>query len=73
MPPSLLNLLPMSHLIPPPKAITEPWFEFPKYHSRFPLPIYFTYGSIYVSMLLSQSVLLIFVTTTGSSSVSGTC
>jgi len=31
-------------------------FEFPESHSKFPLAIYFTHGSVYVSMLLSPFI-----------------
>ena len=43
--PSLLNFLPISHPIPPFWVDTEPLFEFPESHSKFPLAIYFTYGN----------------------------
>ena len=32
-------------------------FEFPESHSKFPLEIYYTYGNVYVSVLLSQFTL----------------
>ena len=37
--------LPISKLL----AVTEPQFEFPVSYSKFPLAIYFTYVSVYVS------------------------
>ena len=33
-------------------AVTQPWFEFPVSYSKFPLAIYFTHVSVYVSMQL---------------------
>lgn len=33
----------------------EPWFKFSESYSKIPLAIYFTYRSIYFSMLLSRS------------------
>ena len=53
--PSLWNLPPTSLPIPPLQAVTEPRFEFPESHSKFPLAVYFTHGSVYVSLLLSSS------------------
>ena len=50
--PSLLNLPPTSHSILPLWVVIEHQCEFPKPYSKFPVDIYFTYGSIYVSMLL---------------------
>jgi len=38
--PSLLNLLPASHHIPPLLIVTEPQFELSESHSKFPLAIY---------------------------------
>jgi len=43
---------PVSHLIPPLLVAMEPWYEFPESYSKFPLAVYFTYVSVYVSMLL---------------------
>ena len=40
-------LEPPSHRFPPLYVATEPWFEFPESYSKFPLAIYFTYGSLY--------------------------
>ena len=42
--------------IPIPLVITEPQFEFPESYSKFPLAIYFTYVSVYASMLLSPFI-----------------
>ena len=39
---------------PTPLGITEHWVELPAAYSKFPLATYFTYGNVYVSMLLSQ-------------------
>ena len=50
------NLPPTSHPIPPLYIVTEPQFEVPESYSKFPLAICFTYGSVYVSMLLSPFV-----------------
>ena len=49
---------PPSHLPPHPTLyiVTEPQFEVPESYSKFPLTICFTYGSVYVSMLLSPFV-----------------
>ena len=52
--PSLLNLPPVSLPISPLQADTEPLFQFPEPHSKFPLAIYFTYGS--VSFLATLSI-----------------
>ena len=49
-------LEPLFHCFPPLQVVTVPKFEFPKLYSEFPLAIYFTYGSIYVSMLLSRAL-----------------
>ena len=51
--PSLLNLPPVSYPISPLQVVTEPQCELPVSYSKFPLAIYFTLGSVYVSMLLS--------------------
>ena len=37
-------------------VVTEHYVELPASHRKFPLAIYFTYGSVYASMLLSQCV-----------------
>ena len=42
------------HPIPPQQIVTEHWIELPASYSKFPLAINFTYGNMYVSMLLSQ-------------------
>ena len=47
---------PVSLHIPPLYVGTEHWIELLVSHSKFPLAIYFTYGNVYVSMLLSQFV-----------------
>ena len=44
------------HPIPPLYVVTEHWVELPVLYSSFPLAICFTYGSLYVSVLLSQFV-----------------
>ena len=54
--PSLLtSLLPPtpSH---PSRLSQRTWFELPTSYSKFPLAICFTYGNVYVSMLLSQFI-----------------
>ena len=45
-----------SSSIPPLWLVTEHWVELPVLYNNFPLAIYFTYGDVYVSMLLSQFV-----------------
>ena len=53
--PSLWNLPPASHPIPPPSRLPQSTgFELPASHSKFLLAIYLTYGNVYVSMLLFQ-------------------
>ena len=47
--PSLLKLPSTYHSIPHLYVVTEPWFKLPESYSKFPLAIYFTYGSTYVS------------------------
>lgn len=49
---------PPSHLAlhPAPLVTTEHWAELPVLWSRLPLALYFTHGSGYVSILISQSV-----------------
>ena len=39
------------------RVVTEYWAEFPVLYSSFSLASYFTYGNIYVSVLLSRFVL----------------
>ena len=56
MPPHLLDLPPTAHPFPPFQVVIDYQAELPVLHSSFPLAIYFTYGNIYVSMLLSQFV-----------------
>ena len=53
-----LPLGPPSHstAIPPLYVITEHRAELPVLHSRFPLAIYFTYGSVYTSISISQFI-----------------
>ena len=55
----LLPLEPPSHPptpIPPLQVITEHQAELPVLYISFPLAISFTHGSVYVSVLLSQSI-----------------
>ena len=54
--PSLVNLPPTSHPIPPLHLVTELQVELLVLHSNFPVAIYFTYSNVYVSVLLSQIV-----------------
>ena len=54
--PSLLNLPLTSHPIPPLYFVTEHPAELPASYSKLLLAIYFTHGSVHVSMLLSQFV-----------------
>ena len=51
--PSLLNLPPTSHPIPPLWGVTEHQVELPALHSNFPLAIYFTYACMHVKSLQS--------------------
>ena len=51
-PPSLLP----AHAIPPLWVVTEHQFEFPASYSKLPLTICFTYGNVYVSILLCQFI-----------------
>ena len=53
---SLLNPPPITNPIPSFYIVTEYWVELPVLYSNFPLPISFTYGDIYVSMLFSQFI-----------------
>ena len=39
-----------------PSLFTEHWFELPVSHRKSPLSVYFTYGNIHVSVLLSQFI-----------------
>ena len=50
-----LPVEPLSRLPPQPTPLvdTEPRFEFPKSHNKFPLAIYFTYGDVSVHVTLS--------------------
>ena len=60
--PSLVALPLPSHPIPPLLVVTEHQFELPESYSKFPVylsantAVYFTYGSVYVSMQLSPFV-----------------
>ena len=54
--PSLVNLPPTSHPIPPLHLVTELQVELLVLHSNFPVAIYFTFGNVYISVLLSQFV-----------------
>ena len=58
--PSRVNLLPTAHSITPLYVVTEHWFGFPASYSKFLLAIYFAYGNVYVSMLLSQFTLKLY-------------
>ena len=49
-----LASLPPSHSIPPLEVVREHWVELPASYRKFPLAMYFTYGNIYVSVLLLQ-------------------
>ena len=51
---SFLNLLPTSQSIPWLYIVAEHWVELSASYSKFPLAIYFSYGYIYVLVLLSQ-------------------
>ena len=57
--PSFFNLPLISHPNPMLYVGTEHQFWFPVSYSKSPLAIYFTYGNVYVSMLLSQIILLL--------------
>ena len=46
----------ISHSTPPLELVTEYSVELPVSQSKFPLAVCFTYGNVYVSMLLSQFV-----------------
>ena len=50
---SHLNIPPISLCIPSLQVVTEPWFEVPESHSKFPLATYFTYGNVYFNVILS--------------------
>ena len=54
--PSLLSL-PLTLSISPPLVVTEYQADLPVLCSSFPLAIHFTFGSVYMSMLLSHFVL----------------
>ena len=60
-----LPLEPLSHLppIPTPLVVTRPQFEFPESYSKFPFAVYFIYGSVYASVLLSIHLTLSFLPT----------
>ena len=51
--PTLLNLPPTSHPIPPLWVVTKPQDELPVLHSNFPLAIYFTYARMHAKSLQS--------------------
>ena len=55
---SLVELPPTSHPIPPLQVITEHRTELPVLYSRFPLDTCFTYGTVHMSVLISQPSLL---------------
>ena len=50
---------PTPHPIPSIQVVTEHQFELLESYSKFPLAIYFTYGSVYVSKLLPPFVHLL--------------
>ena len=52
---SLMNLPPTSHPIPPSKLSQSTRLRFLCYR-KFPFAIYFTYGNVYTSILLSQFI-----------------
>ena len=54
--PCLLNLLPISHPIPPLLGVTELRVELSVSHSKSLWVIYFTCGNVHISMLLSQFI-----------------
>ena len=54
--PSLLRL-PLTLPIPPLQVVTKHRADLPVLYGCFPLAIYFTFGSVYISMLLSHIVL----------------
>ena len=54
--PSLSKLLPSPHPIQPLWVSREQLVELPVLYSNFPLAICFTYGNVYVLMLLSQFI-----------------
>ena len=54
--PSLLNLPPNTDPFPLLLGCHRALFELPESHSKFPLAICFTHGSVYVSMLLSPFI-----------------
>jgi len=51
-----LSLEPPSHLSHPSRLSQSMGFELPVSHSKFPLAMSFTYGNVYVSVLLSQFI-----------------
>ena len=53
--PSLLHL-PPTLPIPPLQVVTKHWADLPVLCGCFPLAIYFTFGNVYMSMLLSHFV-----------------
>lgn len=55
-----------SHPIPPPRTSQSTGFESPESHSKFPLEIYYAYGDVNVSVLLSILPSLSFPTVTTS-------
>ena len=60
-----IHTFPLSWTSPPPPnpyilpcwVIAEHWTEFPVPYSSFPLAIYFTHGSVYMSIPISQFIL----------------
>ena len=56
MPPPSGAFLPITTPIPTLQVITEHRVELPVLYSNFLLALYFTYGNVYISVLLSQFV-----------------
>ena len=54
--PCLLSIPPTSLPIAPSRLSQSTGFGFPGSYSKFPLTVYFTYGYVYISMLLSQII-----------------
>ena len=56
---------PLSHLppIPTPLVVTKPRFEFPESYSKFPLTVYFIYGSICIRATLPIHLTVSFLPT----------
>ena len=54
--PSLLHVPPIPPTVSALQVIREHWAELPVLHSSFPLASYFTYDTVYISLLLCQFV-----------------